>query len=43
MNFWTLAYNNSWATKEDMQRAVQIGEITEDEFEEIVKEAYEVD
>lgn len=32
MSFWQLAYKFDWASKGDLQLAVQLGEITADEY-----------
>lgn len=40
MSFWHLAYNLNWASKKDLGLAVQLKEITADEFEEITGEEY---
>lgn len=42
MSFWELAYKYNWASKADLQRAVQLKEITTEEYEEITSEPYEV-
>jgi hypothetical protein len=41
MSFWQLAYQFGWATKEDLRLAVQLNEITADEYQTITGEPYE--
>lgn len=41
MSFWKLAYQFGWAKKVDLQRAVQLKEITPEEYEEITGEEFE--
>lgn len=41
MSFWELAYKFNWASKTDLQRAVQLKEITPEEYESITGEPYE--
>jgi hypothetical protein len=40
MSFWELAYKQEWASKEDLQLAVQLEEITAEEYQTITDEAY---
>lgn len=38
---WKLYYEKGWATKEQVKRAVQLGGITPEEYEQITSEAYD--
>ncbi|MFD2171529.1 XkdX family protein [Tumebacillus lipolyticus] len=34
--FWKMCFKEQWATESDMKQAVELGQLTEDEFEQIV-------
>lgn len=40
MSFWEIAYKFSWASKADLQRAVQLKEISLEEYNNITGEEY---
>ena len=40
MSFWQLAYTFEWANKDDLKRAVQLKEITSEEYKQITKDDY---
>lgn len=42
MSFWEMAYQYGWATKEDLQLAVQLNDLTPEEYEAITGEPYVV-
>ncbi|TCP57787.1 XkdX-like protein [Tumebacillus sp. BK434] len=39
-DFWKMCWEEKWATESDMKQAVVIGELVEEEYEEIVGVAY---
>lgn len=40
MNFWEMAYKFGWASKDDLKLAVQLKEVTADQYLNITKEEY---
>jgi hypothetical protein len=40
MNFWELAYDNGWATKEQLGQAVELNDLTVEEYQQITGEEY---
>ncbi|MEK5171830.1 XkdX family protein [Heyndrickxia sp. FSL W8-0496] len=40
MSFWERAYKVGWASKDDLNSAVQWNEITPEEYKQITKEDY---
>ncbi|KIL31997.1 XkdX family protein [Bacillus subtilis] len=41
-DFWEMAYRYEWATKDDLKKAVELGDITTDEYQQITNEDYVV-